>query len=41
MCIRKTSWDKSPEVQEQERTSLPETMSFPPFSISIYSFPVH
>jgi len=28
------------EVQEQGLTSVPETMSLPPFSISIYSFPV-
>jgi alpha-N-arabinofuranosidase len=28
------------EVQQQELTSVPETMSVPPFSVSIYSFPV-
>jgi hypothetical protein len=28
------------EVQEQELTPVPDTMSLPPFSISIYSFPV-
>lgn len=28
------------EVQEQELTSLPDSVSLPPFSISIYSFPV-
>lgn len=28
------------EVQEQELTSLPDNVSLPPFSISIYSFPV-
>jgi alpha-N-arabinofuranosidase len=28
------------EVQEQELTSVPDTMSLPSFSISIYSFPV-
>jgi alpha-L-arabinofuranosidase len=28
------------EVQGQELTSVPDTMSLPPFSISIYSFPV-
>ncbi len=28
------------QVQEQELTSLPETLSVPPFSVSIYSFPV-
>lgn len=28
------------EVQEQELTFLPETMSIPPFSVSIYSFAV-
>ncbi len=28
------------EVQEQKLTALPETMSVPPFSISIYSYPV-
>jgi alpha-N-arabinofuranosidase len=28
------------EVQEQELTSVPDTISAPPFSISIYSYPV-
>ena len=28
------------EVQEQELSSVPDTMSLPPFSISIYSFPL-
>jgi alpha-N-arabinofuranosidase len=27
------------EVQEQELTSVPDTMAVPPFSVSIYSFP--
>ena len=28
------------ELREEKLTSVPETMSFPSFSISIYSFPV-
>jgi alpha-N-arabinofuranosidase len=28
------------EVQEEELTSLPSAMSVPPFSVSIYSFPL-
>ena len=28
------------EVQEQALASVPDTMSIPPFSVSIYSFPV-
>jgi alpha-N-arabinofuranosidase len=27
-------------VQEQELTSVPDTMAVPPFSVNIYSFPV-
>ena len=34
--------DKKPEVQAEEKTlgTMPETMTVPPFSVSIYSFPV-
>jgi alpha-L-arabinofuranosidase len=28
------------EVQDEELTSLPESVTVPPFSVSIYSFPL-
>ena len=28
------------EVQEKEITSVPDTMTVPPFSVNIYSFPL-